>query len=64
MGGKQVETYESMITPRNVSDRQSYSCLLYRWRGWTRPMRSYTMGTGRARRTTRRGRRLTNSDDD
>jgi len=27
-------------------------------------MRSYTMETDRARRTKRRGRRLTNSDDD
>jgi hypothetical protein len=63
MGGKQVETYESMITPRNVSGHQGFS-FLYRWRGWTRPMRSYTMETGRAKRTTRRGRRLTNTDDD
>jgi hypothetical protein len=63
MGGKQVETYESMITPRNVSGHQALS-FLYRWREWTKPTRSYMMATGRARKMMRRGRRLTNTDDD
>ena len=61
MGGKGTqETYESMITPRNVCYYMKVT--LYRWNALMKLMRSCTMATSRGMRKTRRGRRLTTTE--